>query len=337
MGIETSCDDTGVALMDFDGTVLSSLLSSQVRDHAAFGGVVPELASRKHQEVILPLLKRVLSDGGVESPHDGISLVAVTSGPGLMGSLLVGVMTAKGLAQAWGCHLIGVNHIEGHIFANRIAHPELEPPFLSLVVSGGHTEIIHVRGWGNYMLVGKTRDDAAGECYDKVARILGLPYPGGPEVDRLASAGDPFSWEFPVPMKGSPEVEFSFSGLKTAVLWAVEKIKKRGENIPVADICASFQRAAVSSLLGKVCLASEMTGVGKVCLSGGVSANSALRDAFRSRFGDRVFIPPVQLCTDNASMIAAAGLDRLLRDGPSGLDLAPDPSASLFSRSESKK
>ena len=337
LGIETSCDDTGVALMGLDRIVVSSLLSSQIRDHAEFGGVVPELASRKHQEVILPLLKRVMKDGGVENPRDEISLVAVTSGPGLMGSLLVGVMTAKGLAQAWGCPLTGVNHIEGHIFANRIAHPELEPPFLSLVVSGGHTEIIHVRGWGNYLLVGRTRDDAAGECYDKVARILGLPYPGGPEVDRLASGGDPFSWPLPVPMKGSPDVEFSFSGLKTAVLWTVEKIKKSGGEVPVADICASFQRAAVSSLLGKVCLASELTGVGKVCLSGGVSANSALRDAFRSRFGDSVFIPPVRLCTDNASMIASAGLDRFLREGPSGLDLAPDPSASLFSRSIVKK
>lgn len=316
--------------MDFDGRVMASLLSSQISDHAAFGGVVPELASRKHQEAIIPLFRAALMDAGISEPSKDIGLVAVTSGPGLMGSLLVGVMTAKGLAQAWECPLIGVNHIEGHIFANRIANEKLEPPFLCLVVSGGHTEIILVRGWGEYSLVGRTRDDAAGECYDKVANILGLPYPGGPEVDLLASGGDPDAFDFPVPMNSTAEVEFSFSGLKTSVLWAVARLRKEGRDIPVADICASFQKAAVASLLGKTRLASVLTGVEQVCLSGGVSANSALRAAFRSAFGGRVFMPPANLCTDNAAMIAAAGLDRFLRDGPSGLDLNPDPSASLF-------
>ncbi|MDO9508170.1 MAG: tRNA (adenosine(37)-N6)-threonylcarbamoyltransferase complex transferase subunit TsaD [Thermovirgaceae bacterium] len=336
LGIETSCDDTGIALMGFDGKVLASLLSSQIKDHAAFGGVVPELASRKHQEAILPLLRAALSDAGITEPAREIGLVAVTTGPGLMGSLLVGVMTAKGLAQAWNCPMIGVNHIEGHIFANRIAHEGLAPPFLCLVVSGGHTEIILVRAWGDYSMVGRTRDDAAGECYDKVARILGLPYPGGPEVDRLASQGDPEAFDFPVPMNGTSGVEFSFSGLKTAVFWAVSRIRREGMEVPVADVCASFQKAAVSSLLGKVCLASGVTGVGKICLSGGVSANSALRAAFRSRFGVNAFIPPAELCTDNALMIAAAGLNRFLREGGSSLDIAPDPSATLSDRILSK-
>lgn len=330
LGIETSCDDTGVALIGFDGKVLASLLSSQVKDHAAFGGVVPELASRKHQEAILPLFRAVLMDAGVREPSREIGLVAVTRGPGLMGSLLVGVMTAKGLAQAWNCPIIGVNHIEGHIFANRVAHEGLEPPFLCLVVSGGHTEVILVRAWGDYSMVGRTRDDAAGECYDKVASILGLPYPGGPEVDHLASQGNPEAFVFPVPMSGTSEVEFSFSGLKTAVLWAVARIRREGKEVPVADICASFQKAAVASLLGKVVLAEKITGVGRVCLSGGVSANSALRAAFMSRYGKNVLVPPADLCTDNAVMIAAAGLNRFLREGPSGLDLNPDPSASLF-------
>lgn len=336
LGIETSCDDTGVALMGSDGTVMASMLSSQVRDHAAFGGVVPELASRKHQEAILPLLKAVFLDAEVTEPSREIGLVAVTKGPGLMGSLLVGVMTAKGLAQAWGCPILGVNHIEGHIFANRIADRELEPPFLCLVASGGHTEVILVRAWGDYAMIGRTRDDAVGECYDKVASILGLPYPGGPEVDRLAMLGDPGSFDLPVPMHATSDVEFSFSGLKTAVLWAVTRIRREGKEIPVADICASFQKAAVASLLGKVSLASTITGVGRVCLSGGVSANSALRKAFRSRFGEDLFMPPADLCTDNAVMIAAAGLDRFLREGPSGLTLTPDPSASLFPAFQSK-
>ncbi len=299
--------------MGFDGRVRSSLLSSQVKDHAVFGGVVPELASRKHQEVIIPLLRAALSEAGVDEPPGRVGLVAVTNGPGLMGSLLVGVMTAKGLAQTWECPLIGVNHLEGHIFANRIAHEGIETPFLCLIVSGGHTEVILVKDWGAYEMVGRTRDDAAGEC----------------EVDRLAASGDPKSFDFPVPMSSTPEVEFSFSGLKTAVLWAVNRIRSKEEEVPVADICASFQRVAVEALIGKVVLASEMTGVGRICLSGGVSANSALRRAFGERFGGNVFIPPIELCTDNAAMIASAGLDRFLRSGPSGLDISPDPSAPL--------
>ena len=329
LGIETSCDDTGVAVLGFDGGVRSSFLSSQAKDHALFGGVVPELASRKHQEAIIPLLRAALSEAGVEDPSSQVGLVAVTAGPGLMGSLLVGVMTAKGLSQSWGCPLVGVNHLEGHVFANRIAHEDLKTPFLCLIVSGGHTEVILVKEWGDYALVGRTRDDAAGECYDKVAKMLGLPYPGGPEVDRLAAAGDPDSFDFPVPLGSTGRVEFSFSGLKTAVLWAVNRIKSEGGSIPLADICASFQRAAVGALLGKVVLASKMTGVGRVCLSGGVSANSTLRKAFRDHFGSNVFLPPPELCTDNASMIAAAGLFNFRKSGPSGLDLSPDPSAPL--------
>ena len=329
IGIETSCDDTGVAVLDFDGRVLSSLLSSQAKDHAFFGGVVPDLASRKHQEVIIPLLKSALAEAGVEDPSSRVGLVAVTTGPGLMGSLIVGFMTARGLSQAWGCPMVGVNHLEGHIFANRIAHEGLEPPFLCLIVSGGHTEVILVKGWGDYTLLGRTRDDAAGECYDKVAKMLGLPYPGGPEVDRLAASGDPDAFDLPVPLGATGRVEFSFSGLKTAVLWTVNRLKSEGRSLPLADVCASFQKAAVEALLGKMILASRLTGVGRICLSGGVSANSALRKAFGDRFGDNIFLPPLELCTDNASMIAAAGLFNFLRSGPSGPDVTPDPSAQL--------
>ncbi|MDR1965945.1 MAG: tRNA (adenosine(37)-N6)-threonylcarbamoyltransferase complex transferase subunit TsaD, partial [Synergistaceae bacterium] len=233
LGIETSCDDTAIALLRGGSEVVGDVVSSQIRDHSPFGGVLPELASRKHQEALLPLLGAIMSDSGA-TPRD-IGLIAVTSGPGLMGSLLVGVMTAKALSQAWGKPLIGINHLEGHLFACILSATTLKPPFLCLIVSGGHTEIVLVRELHDYALLGATRDDAAGEAYDKGAKLMGLGYPGGPEIEKSAAGGDPNSFQFPIGMKGTKSVEFSFSGMKTSLRSTVERIKKQAPDgkIPV--------------------------------------------------------------------------------------------------------
>ena len=332
LGIETSCDDTAVAVLEGPRRILAAGLASQVEDHAPHGGVVPELASRKHQEAILPLIHRVLKEAGVRNPARELHLLAVTSGPGLMGSLLVGVMTAKALSQAWEVPLVAVNHLEGHLFANVVAHEGLAPPFLCLIVSGGHTEIQLVRAFGDYRLLGATRDDAAGEAYDKVAKLLGLGYPGGPVVDRLAGQGNPEAIPFPVPLADSGVVEFSFSGLKTAVLWALKRLEREGASIPVEDLCASFQRAAVTSLAEKVRLGVEQTGVRRVALSGGVGANGALRARLEeegARRGWEVFLPPRDLCTDNGVMIAAAGYGAFRRGIRCDLSFSPDPAWEL--------
>ena len=325
LGIETSCDDTGVAVLKDEREVLCEFLSSQIKDHSRFGGVIPEFAARKHLENLLPLVDAALRKCDISGQD--LDLIAVTRGPGLMGSLIVGVMTARALSQAWGVPIIGVNHLEGHMFAPLVDAEDLEPPFLSLIVSGGHTEIIDVRAFGEYELLGQTRDDAAGEAYDKAARILGLKYPGGPEIDRLAKTGDPHAYEFPVPLKNTDKVEFSFSGLKTALLWQVKKLQESGEELPVNDLCASFQRAAVEALVSKVLLASRLTGRKRVAVSGGVSANSALREALKARREVRVWLPKLSRCTDNAVMIAMAGRNAWLRNGcVSEGDVVPDPS-----------
>lgn len=330
LAFESSCDDSAVALLRGRREVVAELLSSQVDSHAPFGGVIPEFAARMHLEALLPLTKEVLRMGGVTDPAGEIGLVAVTAGPGLMGSLIVGVMAAKALAMAWGVPLIGVNHLEGHIFANVVSFPELEPPFLCMIVSGGHTEIVLAEDFGKYVFLGGTRDDAAGEAYDKTAKVLGLPYPGGPPIDRLAREGNPEAFDFPIPMKGSREITFSFSGLKTAVVTEINRLKARGETLPLEDICASFQRAAVEALVGKLSLAVKQTGVKKVALSGGVAANSGLRAALRAKRGWKVFLPPASRCTDNAVMIAAAGYDAFRRGASSSLELSPDPSWEIW-------
>lgn len=321
LGIETSCDDTGVAIIRGEREVLCEFLSSQIKDHSRFGGVIPEFAARKHLENLLPLVDAALSQCDI-SGHD-LDLIAVTRGPGLMGSLIVGVMTARALSQAWNVPLIGVNHLEGHLFAPLVDAEDLEPPFLSLIVSGGHTEIICVHDFGKYELLGQTRDDAAGEAYDKAARILGLKYPGGPEIERLARTGNPNAFDFPIPLKNTDKIEFSFSGLKTALLWQVKKFD--GGNIPVNDLCASFQRAVTESLMAKVNLAVKITGIRKVSASGGVSANSALREALRSEKRFRAWLPSKGRCTDNAVMIAMAGAKSWVR-GVRMNDVMPDPS-----------
>lgn len=321
LGIETSCDDTGVAIICNEREVLCEFLSSQIKDHSRFGGVIPEFAARKHLENLLPLVDAALSECEI-SGHD-LNLIAVTRGPGLMGSLIVGVMTARALSQAWNVPLTGVNHLEGHLFAPLVDAEDLEPPFLSLIVSGGHTEIICVHDFGKYELLGQTRDDAAGEAYDKAARILGLKYPGGPEIERLAKTGDPHAFNFPVPLKNTDKIEFSFSGLKTALLWQVKKFEP--DKIPVNDLCASFQRAVTDSLTAKVNLAVKLTGIRKVSASGGVSANSALREALKSEKRFRAWLPSKGRCTDNAVMIAMAGANSWKR-GVRMNDVMPDPS-----------
>jgi N6-L-threonylcarbamoyladenine synthase len=331
LGIETSCDDTALALLEGPKTAIRDVISSQIADHSPFGGVVPELASRKHQEAFLPLLRSLFSKAGMTP--DEVDLIAVTAGPGLMGSLLVGVMSAKALAQAWGKPLIGVNHLEGHIFANILAGTGLAPPFLCLIVSGGHTEIVLAKEEGKYALMGTTRDDAAGEAYDKAAKAMGLGYPGGPVIERLACGGNARAFDFPVALKDSREVEFSFSGLKTALRTAVQRIKDSGAGLPVADICASFQRAVTESLMRKARMAVRKTGVRRFAISGGVAANSSLREALESeakRAGWEAFIPSRGYCTDNAMMIAAAGYSAFMRGERSDLSLAPDPSWEIW-------
>lgn len=327
LSIETSCDDTAVAVLRGEREILSELLSSQIQDHAAFGGVIPEFAARKHMENILPLVDAALKRAAVEGQD--LSLVAVTRGPGLMGSLMVGVQTARALALAWGLPLIGVNHLEGHMFAPLIDADDLRPPFLSLIVSGGHTEIVRVDAFGQYALLGETRDDAAGEAYDKAAKILGLPYPGGPEIDRLAARGNPKAFDFPVPMKRTDQIEFSFSGLKTALLWRVRQLREAGHELPVPDLCASFRHAVTEALLAKVELAVRRTGIDKVAVSGGVAANSALRRALTADRRWKTWLPRPERCTDNAVMIAMAGCNAWHRGVRSPADLTPDPSLEI--------
>jgi N6-L-threonylcarbamoyladenine synthase len=334
LGIETSCDDTAVALLRGENGVLYDLTSSQTEAHAPFGGVLPELASRKHQEAIIPLIREALSRVRL-SPRD-VRLIAVTAGPGLMGSLLVGVMTAKALSQGWDAPLIGVNHLEGHIFANIMAHPDLKPPFLCLVVSGGHTEMVLARGNRDYVLLGSTRDDAAGEAYDKAAKLLGLGYPGGPEIERRAAGGDAGAFAFPIGMKGTGDVEFSFSGVKASLRTLVERMRANGDEIPTPDVCASFQRAVTEALLSKTRLAARKTGVKKIALSGGVAANAALRDGLTElgkANGWEIFLPPKRYCTDNALMIAAAGYTAYSAGERSNLGLVPDPNWSIWRKS----
>ena len=328
LGIETSCDDTGVAILKNDREVVCEFLSSQIKDHSRFGGVIPEFAARKHLENLLPLVDAALKESGIKPSE--LNLIAVTRGPGLMGSLIVGVQTAKALSQVWNVPLIGVNHLEGHLFAPLVEAADLEPPFLSLIVSGGHTEIIKVNFFGDYEILGQTRDDAAGEAYDKAARILGLKYPGGPEIDRLAKLGDPLAFNFPVPLKNTEKVEFSFSGLKTALLWQVKKFQDAGEKIPVEDLCASFQRAVTESLIAKINLAVKLTGIKKISASGGVSANSALREALKKNKNFRSWLPELKRCTDNAVMVAMAGRNSFARNKNFSEDVVADPSLHEF-------
>ena len=327
LGIESSCDETAAAVVADGVTVLSSVVASQVELHARYGGVVPELASRNHVVSILPVVTQAL--GQAKVTLNDIGGIAVTSGPGLMGSLLVGVMFAKALAMARRLPLVGVNHLEGHLMAIRLGAEHPEPPYLGLVVSGGHTSIYLVEDLGDYRLLARTRDDAAGEAFDKVAKLLGLGYPGGPIIDRLAKDGNPRAIKFPRAMP--KRLEFSFSGLKTAVVNVV-----RAEGVPqgrrLNDMVASFQEAVADTLASKLILAAQKTGTRTVVVAGGVASNSRIRAVARERCaaqGIRAYFASPAHCTDNAAMIAAAGYPRLVRGENSGVELTANPSMEL--------
>lgn len=326
LGIESSCDETAVAIVKDGRHLLANQIRSQIEDHRLYGGVVPELASRKHLEAIHPLITAALEEAGLDWPEiDGL---AVTQGPGLSGALVVGLTTAQTLSWALEKPLMGVNHLEGHVYANFLAFgPEIQFPLLVLLVSGGHTQLIEMRGHGDYSVVGSSRDDAIGEAFDKAARLLGLPYPGGPEIDKMARSGNPQAFDFPQSMPKS--FDFSFSGLKTAVLYkvqALQKALKEGESLPVADLCASFQKTAVDTVLKKTVRYALQQGIQQISITGGVSANSYLREQLQvlsEQHGLRFFIPPLQLCTDNAAMIAACACYRWQPAGQLDLKVRP--------------
>jgi N6-L-threonylcarbamoyladenine synthase len=327
LGIETSCDETAAAVVEDGRMVRASVVSSQVDLHARYGGVVPELAGRAHVERLLPVVRQALGEAGLAGRPPGVDAVAVTYGPGLVGSLLVGVSGAKALAMSWGVPLVGVNHLEAHLFASLLEQPGLGSPLVVLLVSGGHTLLVQMDGPGRYRLLGQTLDDAAGEAYDKVARYLGLGYPGGPAIDRVAPDGDPSAFAFPRALLESG-YDFSFSGLKTAVVRTVE----RHPEARTQDVAASFQEAVVEVLVTKARRAVAAVGAKGLCLAGGVAANSLLRARAAvagQEDGVPVYLPSRAMCTDNAAMVAAAGAWRLAHDGPSGLDLGAEPNLFL--------
>ena len=325
LGIETSCDETAAAVVMGGTSVLSSVVSSQVDLHARFGGVVPEIAGRAHVEMLTPVIAQAIVEAGIEDER--IDGVGATVGPGLVGSLLVGVSAAKALALVWDVPFVAVNHLEAHLYAAMLEEPDLQLPVVVLLVSGGHTMLVEMLDHGKYRLLGQTVDDAAGEAFDKVARFLGLGYPGGPAIDRLAMSGDPTAIVFPRAMSNEG-FDFSFSGLKTAVVRYV----RANPEVSTADVAASFQQAVVDVLLGKARRAAAEVGANGLCLGGGVAANSLLREQFLDvceADGLHGFLPSRPMCTDNAAMIGSAAWWRLAADGPSPLDTGADPSLRL--------
>lgn len=322
LAIETSCDETSIAIVKNGKEVLSNIISSQIHIHQKFGGVVPEIASRKHIDVIDIVLNQALEKANVTLKN--IDAIAVTYGPGLVGALLVGVSYAKALAYTLKKPLIPVHHIKGHIYANYIEHKNLKPPFLSLVISGGHTHIVLVEDFNKIKILGKTRDDACGEAFDKVARTIGLSYPGGPQIDKLAKQGDKYAIDLPRVMIDTDDFDFSFSGLKSAVLNFVNKCKMTNTTFKPEDLCASFQQAVADVLVAKTIKACKATGVKTLTLAGGVSANSFLRESIEDacKKNDIIFcVPSLTLCTDNAAMIGCVGYFEYLDNNFSGLDL----------------
>jgi len=326
LGIETSCDETAAAVVTGGLDIRSSVVSSQVDLHARFGGVVPEIASRAHVELLTPVVAEALVEAGVD--NGGIDAVAATVGPGLIGSLLVGVSAAKALALVWDVPFIGVNHLEAHFYASFLEDPTLEPPMVVLLVSGGHTMLVRFDDHGRYAVLGSTIDDAAGEAFDKVARYLGLGYPGGPAIDREATKGDPEAIAFPRSMIDSDNLDFSFSGLKTSVINHVRK----HPDVRTEDVAASFQAAVVDVLVAKAKRAALEAGAKGLCLGGGVAANSLLRERFLdtcTEIGVHGFLPSRAMCTDNAAMVASAAWFRLRDDGPTSLDAGADPNLGI--------
>ena len=330
LGIESSCDETAAAVVKNGREMLSNVINSQIDIHEKYGGVVPEIASRCHIEAINKVVDKALCDAGVTLSD--ITAIAVTYGPGLVGALLVGVSTAKALAYAAKKPLVPVHHIKGHICANYVAHPELVPPFVCLVASGGHSHIVYARDYTEYEIMGMTRDDAAGEAFDKVARILGLGYPGGPKIDALAREGDPHAVEFPRVKMAGDSLDFSFSGVKTAVINHVHNLEQKGESFDRADIAASFQNAVTDVLCEHTIEAAKRRGTGRIVLAGGVASNSALRKKMTKTAGNEgmeVLYPPPVLCTDNAVMIAAAGYYGYISGARADMRLNADPSLPL--------
>lgn len=330
LAVESSCDETAMAVVENGRIVHSNIIASQIDTHALYGGVVPEIASRMHVEALDPLLDEALARA--EMTMDEIDAVAVTCGPGLVGALLTGVSWAKAFAYARALPLIDVNHIEGHVSANYVAHPDLVPPFVSLVASGGHSHIVKVADYGAYETLGATTDDAAGEAFDKVARVLTIPYPGGPLLDKLAEEGDETAYRFPHPHTAGA-YDFSFSGLKTAAINQAHTVRARGEALCSKDFAASFRRAVVDSLVEKSVRAALDSGIGKLAISGGVAANRLLRREIVEKgeeAGLKVYVPPRQFCTDNAVMIGAAGYYDILRRSAAGLELNALPSIRMF-------
>ena len=321
LAVESSCDETAMAVVEDGRKVISEAISTQIDIHALYGGVVPEIASRNHVLALDPLLDEVLPAG------ESVDAVAVTYGPGLVGALLTGVSWAKGFAYAKGLPLIPVNHIEGHVSANYLAHPDLEPPFVCLVASGGHSHIVRVDAYGQYTLLGQTTDDAAGEAFDKAARVIGIPYPGGPLLDKLADEGNDKAYNFPR-AKVQGKYDYSFSGVKTAVINETHKLRQLGQEICREDFAASFRRVVVDTLVEKAVAAAVDSGVGKLALSGGVAANSLLRSEIErcgKKAGLKVYMPPKKLCTDNAAMIGSAAYYRYQNGVLAGLDLNAQP------------
>lgn len=330
LAIESSCDETSAAVVQDGRIILSNIISSQIDTHKKFGGVVPEVASRMHIEVVDAVVKEALEEANV-SLND-IDVIGVTYGPGLVGALLVGLQYAKGLAVGAKKPLIGVNHIEGHICANYIQHHDLKPPFVSLVVSGGHTFIVHVKDYGIYEVIGQTRDDAAGEAYDKVARSLGLGYPGGPKIDKLAKEGNENAIQFPRAKFHDDTLDFSFSGLKSSVLNYLNKANMQNVEINKADVAASFQKAIVDVLRDNVFLTCEKKGLDKIAIAGGVASNSALRSALieeGTKKGIKILFPDMILCTDNAAMIGSAAYYELISGNIASSDLNAKPNLKL--------
>lgn len=328
LGIETSCDETAAAIVKNGRTLLSNVVASQIESHKRFGGVVPEIASRHHVEQITIVLEEAMEQAKVTWDH--IDAIAVTEGPGLVGALLVGISAAKALAFAKQKPLIGVHHIAGHIYANRL-QKEFEFPLLSLIVSGGHTELILMKDHGTYELLGQTLDDAAGEAFDKVARMLDLPYPGGPHIDKLATKGEP-AIDFPRAWLGEGSFDFSFSGLKSAVNNFLHHAKQRGEPIVKEDVAASFQASVIDVLVEKTYQAAKQHDVKQVIIAGGVAANQGLRSAFEQKFAKEpieLLVPPLYLCTDNAAMIAAAGTIAYEQNIHSNWQMNANPSLSI--------
>lgn len=330
LGIETSCDETAAALVDEGVKVRANVIGSQVERHRPYGGVVPEIAARAHVDLLLPVLDRALVEAG--ATYRDLDAVAVTIGPGLIGALLVGVAAAKALALAHGIPLIGVNHLEGHVYAAQLEYGLLQPPVIALIVSGGHTSLVLLEPSGGFTTLGMTVDDAAGEAYDKVARFIGLPYPGGPEIDRLSRDGNPEAIRFPRAMHEPSNYDFSLSGLKTAVIRELRRRHASNQEIPLPDVAASFQEAIVDVQVDKTIAAARAHGVGQVLIVGGVAANSRLRERMRKACEEadmRLLAPAPALCTDNGAMIAAAGWNRLVRGERTELSVAADPGLRL--------